>query len=319
MIISATKEMKETENRENMAAKNIMLKLMLLLILTGWGSSGLWAVRTFHLLNNSNQEVAVWQGSATVLPDYMTSSLVTDFRYYASAQAAEKIKTENKTFRFDRQSPSVTLTATNASPAKGEQTTLTALTATDITNYTLNIVDKSGNIAMTATIANPGSPAQPDPLPDAYRSPFAENYHYYLTAEDAKNNYTANALDNTDAWTDATIYVGYDVKTSEFNSSKKFTIYNDSHNKYMHAMYRTVQSHVYNQLWNMRNQKRDREDGNTGITATTLAVIDTSHALGIYLKMQRLFAWMGINSRSLLYGLDHVQQVCQKVNEMKTM
>lgn len=171
---------------------------------------------------------------------------------------------------------------------------------------------------MTATIANPGT-AQPDPLPVAYRSPFAENYHYYLTAEDAQNNNTANALDDTDAWTDATIYVGYDVKTSEFNSSKKFTIYNDSHNKYMHAMYRTVQSHVYNQLWNMRNQKRDREDGNTGITATTLAVIDTSHALGIYLKMQRLFAWMGINSRSLLYGLDHVQQVCQKVNEMKTM
>ncbi|MBR1934263.1 MAG: Abi family protein [Prevotella sp.] len=47
-------------------------------------------------------------------------------------------------------------------------------------------------------------------------------------------------------------------------------------------------------------------------------VVDTSHALGIYLKMQRLFAWMGIDSHSLLYGLDHVQQVCRKVNELKT-
>lgn len=154
---------------------------------------------------------------------------------------------------------------------------LIALTATDITNYTLNIVDKSGNTAMTATIANPGT-AQPDPLPTAYRSPFAENYHYYLNATDAQNNNTDNALANTDAWTAATIYVGYDVKKSEFNSSKKFTIYNVSHNMYMHAMYRTVQSHVYNQLWNMRNQNRDREDGNIGITATTLAFIDNSFA-----------------------------------------
>ena len=53
---------------------------------------------------------------------------------------------------------------------------LIALTATDITNYTLNIIDKSGGTAMTATIANPGT-AQADPLPDAYRSPLAENYH----------------------------------------------------------------------------------------------------------------------------------------------
>ena len=46
-------------------------------------------------------------------------------------------------------------------------------------------------------------------------------------------------------------------------------------------------------------------------------VIDTSHVLGIYLKMQRLFAWMGIDSRSLLYGLDHVQQVCKLIDELR--
>ena len=46
-------------------------------------------------------------------------------------------------------------------------------------------------------------------------------------------------------------------------------------------------------------------------------VIDTSHVLGIYLKMQRLFEWMGIDSRSLLYGLDHVQQVCKIINELR--
>ena len=42
-------------------------------------------------------------------------------------------------------------------------------------------------------------------------------------------------------------------------------------------------------------------------------VIDTTHALGIYEKMQRLFAWMGIDSPSLLYGLDHVQTDCNKI------
>ncbi len=27
--------------------------------------------------------------------------------------------------------------------------------------------------------------------------------------------------------------------------------------------------------------------------------------------------WMGIDSHSLLYGLDHVQQVCNKINSLK--
>ena len=32
-------------------------------------------------------------------------------------------------------------------------------------------------------------------------------------------------------------------------------------------------------------------------------VISTTHVLGIYSKMQTLFAWMGIDSQDLLYGL----------------
>lgn len=133
---------------------------------------------------------------------------------------------------------------------------LIALTATDITNYTLNIIDKSGGTAMTATIANPGSPAPTDPLPDAYRSPFAENYHYYLNAEDAKNNNTANALTNTDAWTNSTIYVGYDVK-STFSADKKFAIW--ANNRYMHMVYRVGQAHGDNRYY-IQNQKYDITD-----------------------------------------------------------
>ena len=133
---------------------------------------------------------------------------------------------------------------------------LITLTATSITNYTLNIVDKSGNIAMSATIANPGSPAQTDPLPAAYRSPFAENYHYYLSATDAQNNNTANALASTDDWSNATIYVGYNVK-STFGADKKFAVW--ANNRYMHMVYRISQAHSSNDYY-MTNQKYDISD-----------------------------------------------------------
>ena len=29
------------------------------------------------------------------------------------------------------------------------------------------------------------------------------------------------------------------------------------------------------------------------------------------------FAWMGIDSHALIYGLDHVQAVCNKINKIK--
>lgn len=151
------------------------------------------------------------------------------------------------TYYFVAQSTNSTGTTTSA---------LITLTATSITNYTLNIVDKSGNTAMSTTIANPGSPAQTDPLPDAYRSPFAENYHYYLSATDAQNNNTANALANTDAWSNATIYVGYDVK-STFGSDKKFAVWANS--RYMHMVYRVNQAHSSNDYY-MTNQKYDISD-----------------------------------------------------------
>lgn len=156
---------------------------------------------------------------------------------------------------------------------------LITLTASSIENYTLNIIDKSGGTAMTATIPNPGT-AQTDPLPMAYRSPFAENYRYYLNAEDAQNNNTANALANTDAWTEATIYVGYDVKSS-FGSDKKYAIWAD--NNYMHMVYRPLKSgETYR--YNLEHQKYDifSESYPTGtlsvhtITPSNYALLDNS-------------------------------------------
>ena len=45
--------------------------------------------------------------------------------------------------------------------------------------------------------------------------------------------------------------------------------------------------------------------------------IDTSYIINEYQKIQTLFSWMGIDSRAMLYGLDHVQSVCTKINSLK--
>ena len=45
--------------------------------------------------------------------------------------------------------------------------------------------------------------------------------------------------------------------------------------------------------------------------------ISTAHLLSVYDKVMTLFSWMGIDSKSLLYGMDHVKTVCQEIENMK--
>ena len=45
----------------------------------------------------------------------------------------------------------------------------------------------------------------------------------------------------------------------------------------------------------------------------TTGAIDTSYALTMYARIMTLFQWIGIDSGSLLFGLDHVGQVCNKI------
>ena len=45
--------------------------------------------------------------------------------------------------------------------------------------------------------------------------------------------------------------------------------------------------------------------------------IETTYILNAYQTLHKLFLWMGIDSPSLLYGLDHVQKVCSKINNLK--
>ena len=45
-------------------------------------------------------------------------------------------------------------------------------------------------------------------------------------------------------------------------------------------------------------------------------IIGTSYILNAYQRLHTLFMWMGIDSHSFLYGLDHVQSVCNKINKL---
>ena len=163
--------------------------------------------------------------------------------------------------------------ATDGTLGDGTSDVITLTVVDAIDNYTLNIIDKSGNVAMTTTVSSGSLIA--DPLPNAYRSPFAENYKYYNTLAEAQANSGSN-ITSVEGFTQATVYVGYDVKTSDFNSSKKFAIYNAS-NKYFHAVYRTPESHTYNNLWWMRGENLDAQNGNDGISAAKLAFVDNSY------------------------------------------
>ncbi|MCQ2132556.1 MAG: Abi family protein [Bacteroidaceae bacterium] len=45
--------------------------------------------------------------------------------------------------------------------------------------------------------------------------------------------------------------------------------------------------------------------------------ISTYHVFQQYQRIQTLFSWMNIDARALLYGLDHVQGVCDEINNIK--
>lgn len=46
-------------------------------------------------------------------------------------------------------------------------------------------------------------------------------------------------------------------------------------------------------------------------------VIYTDYIINEHAKIQTLFLWMGIDAKSMLYGLDHVQTICDKINKLR--
>lgn len=77
------------------------------------------------------------------------------------------------------------------------------------------------------------------------------------------------------------------------------------------------QAYIYNELDKV-NKLRNRIAHHETICFVPPTIEpDISYILNEYQKIQTLFLWMGIDSRTLLYGLDHVQQVCNKINALK--
>jgi hypothetical protein len=73
-------------------------------------------------------------------------------------------------------------------------------------------------------------------------------------------------------------------------------------------------TYIFNELDKI-NMLRNRIAHHEPLCFTTGIVRpDTSYVLNKYFKLQVLFMWMNIDSHSLLYGLDHVKQVCSRIN-----
>ena len=159
--------------------------------------------------------------------------------------------------------------------------TVTAVAAID--TYTLSIIDKSGNVALTTTVA--ASSLTDDPLPDAFRSPFAQNYKYYNTIAEAQANSGSN-LANTSDWIQSTVYVGYDVDATKM--AKAYAIW--ANNIWMHVVTNEgkaenpqYKANTFHQSYVTVDQKYDvtNKKGNTvqngNLAVNTLPIIDNTY------------------------------------------
>lgn len=63
----------------------------------------------------------------------------------------------------------------------------------------------------------------------------------------------------------------------------------------------------------LRNRIAHHEPVCFGLNSAT---IDTTYVMQQYTRIQTLFQWMGVDSRDLLYGLDHVARVCQELRNL---
>lgn len=159
----------------------------------------------------------------------------------------------------------------------GSNTTevITVNVVANIDEYTLVIIDKSGGEAMTTTVQS--SALTTDPLPGKLRSPYAENYKYYTTKTEAQAN-SGSYITALADFSQATIYVGYDVKSDglKFDGSKAYTIYANS--RYLHGVFQEGQAHVANNMWMLQRQSYDSwNSSNNNVTTTTFPFLDGSY------------------------------------------
>ncbi len=77
------------------------------------------------------------------------------------------------------------------------------------------------------------------------------------------------------------------------------------------------QTYIFNELDKVNSLRNRIAHHETICFAANTSVIDTSYVINIYSKIKTLFLWMDIDSNSLLYGLDHINRVCAKIDSLK--
>lgn len=77
------------------------------------------------------------------------------------------------------------------------------------------------------------------------------------------------------------------------------------------------QTYIFNELDKVNSLRNRIAHHETICFAAKTASIDTSYVISIYSRIKTLFLWMGIDSSSLLYGLDHINRMCAKINRLK--
>lgn len=75
-------------------------------------------------------------------------------------------------------------------------------------------------------------------------------------------------------------------------------------------------SYIYNELDKINSLRNRIAHHEPVCFRSGTSIVDTSYILNEYQKIQTLFSWMEIDARSMLYGLDHVHNVCSKINSL---
>ena len=76
------------------------------------------------------------------------------------------------------------------------------------------------------------------------------------------------------------------------------------------------QSYIFNELDKINTLRNRIAHHEPLCFPTGQCVIYTSYIRVEYQKIQTLFSWMGIDSSSMLYGLDHVTKVCDRIDNL---
>lgn len=76
------------------------------------------------------------------------------------------------------------------------------------------------------------------------------------------------------------------------------------------------QTYVFNELDKINTLRNRIAHHEPLCFPTGKAVIDTTYIRKEYNKILTLFQWMGIDASSMLYGLDHVRKVCNRIDQL---